>query len=400
MVIDSKIRSGNFVGRPATNSKLPVDDAEGKGQPSSASGFGATSAFEERTSLSVQSELGAAATGPSLDSFETVTELLTAPTHAHTDALESLYARLETPTFVEQGQPLGEQVEGYARAIGLSEIQVDEIDCLLNRAPAETVLLVGALLEKHVDLLSMVDSQGQTTLNNLARIAQQPLHPHAALDTTKQELLAAVLSDLINPQRIDQGDAPVCTASSVQFELVVDQPAEYVRLLADLSSPSGQATMRGEGQLVLERGDANALPSCSASQSLFQTALIAFANGRTAEFAPYPETSLNFHASTPRALGPAAQKTVLHQLFGVRYEMAPLAAASFAQAIEQFRNGNQNRPVSVELKHEGQTHQVMLERVEEHRIFFRDASNTLRSGAVADFAQFAVAIDAPQELKL
>src|SRR6185436_6734858 len=81
----------------------------------------------------------------------------------------------------------------------------------------------------------------------------QPLNPELeAAGITQQTVLNDVMRGIVNPERIDQGRAPTCTVTSMQFELVRDDPSEYARIMAGLTGPSGTATMRGGGELKLE----------------------------------------------------------------------------------------------------------------------------------------------------
>ena len=57
----------------------------------------------------------------------------------------------------------------------------------------------------------------------------------------------SAMVEAANPNRIQQGTAPTCTVASMQYEMVADQPSEYVRLLAGLTGPTGKAKMRGGG---------------------------------------------------------------------------------------------------------------------------------------------------------
>ena len=315
---------------------------------------------------------------------------------------------MESPSFLKGSTSVPAQVAAYAKSLGLTKVQQGQVDLVLKGASKETAGLFGALLEKSHEVLTTVDGAGQTTLANLARIAQQPLNPMAAGDTTRSELLTACLRDIVNPNRIDQGDAPTCTVTSMQFELATDEPAEYTRLLAELTGPEGRARMRGGSYLELNAGDAGAgaRDGRSVSDALFQTAAMEFGNGRDAEFDPYAGKSVNATTGAEqRGLRPAQQTQVLRQLFGVNYESKNfLNEAEGARALEVLRNydtrGAQNRPVILQIDQGDFNHAVTFERVKDARVYFRDPYGVLRSMAEAQFPKFVMAINAPRDLNI
>jgi len=319
---------------------------------------------------------------------------------------DAIFERLETPSFLKGNTSVASQVAAFAKSMGLSKTQLAQVDTLLKGASKDTASLMGALLEKNKEVLTTVDSQGQTTLANLARLVQQPLNPKAGSDTTRSELLTACLRDIVNPNRIDQGDAPTCTVTSMQFELVADEPAEYVRILADLTGPNGRSRMRGGSFLELEAGDAGSRDGRSVSGALFQTVAMEFGNGRDGQFDPYAGKSVNAKLGTEqRGLKPAQQTQVLRQLFGVNYESENFRTeAQGAKALENLRGydarGAQNRPIILQIDQGDFNHAVTFERVKDGRVFFRDPYGVLRSMPEAQFPKFVMAINAPRDLNI
>ena len=318
----------------------------------------------------------------------------------------AIFERLETPRFLKGSASVVSQVAAFAKSMGLSKTQLSQVDTLLKGASKETAGLVGALLEKNKEVLTAVDSNGSTALANLARLAQQPLNPKLGGDTTRSELLTAALRDIVNPNRIDQGDAPTCTVTSMQFELVSDEPAEYARILADLTGPDGRSKMRGGSYLELEAGDAGARDGRPVSDAIFQTAAMEFGNGRDAQFDPYAGKSVNgTTGAQQRGLKPDQQTQVLRQLFGVNYESKNfLTEAQGAQALENLRNydtkGAQNRPIILQIDQGDINHAVTFERVKDERVYFRDPYGVLRSMPEQQFPKFVVAINAPRDLNI
>ncbi|PZR08239.1 MAG: hypothetical protein DI536_25370 [Archangium gephyra] len=318
----------------------------------------------------------------------------------------AIFERLETPSFLSGSTSAAAQVAAFAKTQGLSAAQQQQLGTILKGASTEVATLMGAVLEKVPRALSNVDSKGNTLLSNLARLATEPLNAKASGDTTRSEVLASVLRDIANPNRIDQGDAPTCTVTSMQFELVADEPSEYARLMADLTGPAGKAKMRGGGELVLDAGEAGARDLRSASQTIFQNAAMEYGNGRDAEFDPYAQKSVNQKTGAEqRGLKPAQQTQVLRQLFGVNYESKQfLTEADGAKALEKIRNysarGAQNRPVVLQIDQGDFNHAVTLDSVKNERVYFRDPYGVLRSMPENQFAKHVVAMNAPRDLNV
>ncbi len=319
---------------------------------------------------------------------------------------DAIYQRMEQPSFLKGSATVPAQVAAFAKTLKLSPAQQAQVDSLLRGSTKETATLVGALLEKTPEVLTTVDGNGQTALANLARIATQPLNTKMAGDTTKGELLSSVLREIINPNRIDQGDAPTCTVTSMQFELAADEPAEYLRLIADLSGPEGKSKMRGGSFLELEAGDAGARDGRSISDTIFQTAAMEFGNGRDGQFDPYAGKSVNTKTGAEqRGLKPAQQTQVLRQLFGVNYESKNfLNEAEGAKALEKLRGydtrGAQNRPIILQIDQGDFNHAVTFERVSDQRVYFRDPYGVLRSMPEQQFPKFVMAVNAPRDLNI
>jgi hypothetical protein len=193
----------------------------------------------------------------------------------------------------------------------------------------------------------------------------------------------------------------------MQFELVSDAPAEYLRLIADLASPAATATMRGGGKLLLETTDVapEARHGRSVSQAMFQSAAMEYGNGRRADFDPVLGLTTDARGHLSGGLGPPEQTKVLKALFGVYYRTETfMTEAQGRQALAALRGfdtaAHSNRPVIIELDQGQNNHAVTLERVADGRVVYRDPYGTLRSMPEALFPQFVVAIHLPPEVSL
>lgn len=315
--------------------------------------------------------------------------------------------RLETASFIKGSAAPATQVYEYAQSkLNLSTAQLGQLTTALKGASSATAKLMGALVEKSPEALTNADSKGQTLLGNLAKFAAQPMNTSLSGNTTKSELMESVLRDIVNPNSIDQGDAPTCTVTSMQFELVADEPAEYVRLMTDLTGPQGRAKMRGQSELMLHDGDANVRDQRSISQTIFQTAAMEFGNGKTLDFDPSKGGSIDAAGKlVQKGLKPEQQTQVLRQLFGVNYRSELFQTeAEGAKVLEKLRSYDarsaQNRPIILQIDQGSFNHAVTYERVADQRVYFRDPYGELRSMPEEQFKTFVVGMNAPKDLKI
>jgi hypothetical protein len=263
--------------------------------------------------------------------------------------------------------------------------------------------LLAALAEKSPELLTQKDLKGGTLLSNLTRLAGTTFNANVAGDAKMKDVVNSTLQDVVNPNRIDQGTAPTCTVTSMQFELAADAPAEYARIIADLAGPQGASTMSGGGQLQLRARatQSAALDQRSSSDAIFQTAAMEYANGRYATFDPVAGVSTDTRTGAKtQGLLPAQQSNLLEQLFGVKYSTRNFYTEADGQkaldALQGFDSTqNQNRPVILQIDQGAINHAVTLEKVADGRVTFRDPYGVLRSIPQELFPKYVVGVQQP-----
>ena len=266
--------------------------------------------------------------------------------------------------------------------------------------------LFGALVEKLPHMLPMADSKGATLLDNLSTLATQPLSARLVGLTTNSDLVRETLRDIVNPNRIDQGYAPTCSVASLQYELALEEPSEYARLLAEFTGPRGSAKLRGGGDARLETrvADPKAAQGRSASEMIFQSSLMEYANGKD-NYDPERGYSVNrgdrgTDAKKYAGLGPHQQKRLLSQVFGVKYSSSILETeAESGRALERLRKydpmGPEHKPVIFEINQGSFNHAVTFEQVKGGRVFFRDPYGVPRSIPEEMFVKHVVAMHYP-----
>lgn len=309
----------------------------------------------------------------------------------------------------DAGGVAGAVVAGIATSAtftALSAEQKTQLAKVLSRLDERGLSVMGALFEHVPEALGDSDSAKGTLLSNLAALASQPLNAALIGHTSTEQLLASALGDVMNPNRVEQGNASACTVASMQFELVADEPAEYLRLLVGLTGTRGTAPMKGGGSLRIGPGDADpaALAGRSVSQAIFQSAALEYANGRFANFDPVSGSSTSTRTGAPVGLKPENQQALLEKLFGVGYSVDRLFSESEANAVlaklQGFdARGAQNRPIIVDIDQGKFSHAVTLEAVSTDRIVYRDPFGVLRSMEASMFPRVAVAVHLPTDLK-
>lgn len=123
--------------------------------------------------------------------------------------------------------------------------QYDAVKALLAHDPASRLALQTLLDEGTLTRASKQPGTG-TPLDQLAKIAAQPLAP----GVDRQALLGGVVREIAEPTALYQGaDTWTCTVTSAQIRMAHDDPAEYLRLVAGLSTPAGTVKLANGDRL-------------------------------------------------------------------------------------------------------------------------------------------------------
>lgn len=263
-----------------------------------------------------------------------------------------------------------------------------------------------ALAEHVPAALTQKDSKGQSFIKNLADLVGQPLNTALYGKTTKADIIDDVLRMSVNPERIDQGRAPTCTVTSMQYELVRDDPSEFTRLIAGLTGPTGNATMRGGGVLALETHSTapKALQGRSVADGIFQAAAMEFGNGAD----PYDALNTVTRTDGGQTYGglfPDQQRATLKALFGVKYQSKEFvteemgaAALKELKASHSFANFEQrNRPILMDINQGEVNHAVVFDFAQAGHVYFHDPYGVARVMTDEAFIKNVVAIHQPIE---
>lgn len=144
-----------------------------------------------------------------------------------------------------------------------------------------------ALMQKDIKgtpALLNKDSQGKTTLDNLDRLAKGTMDARVAdgagTPANKARVSEDLLKELSNPsQNVNQHNRGTCTVTSMSYNLANQNPAEYARLVTDLST-TGKAKL-ANGDTITPPADAFIQDNSNRSvgERLLQSSLMNYATG-------------------------------------------------------------------------------------------------------------------------
>ncbi|MGA9523309.1 MAG: hypothetical protein WBV82_17710 [Myxococcaceae bacterium] len=218
------------------------------------------------------------------------------------------------------------------------------------------------------------DAEGVALLDRLHSLATDPLNENFERHgIDREELLASILQECSKPGQINQDGHNTCTATSMQYLLCDQNPAEYVRLMEGLLSGDGKVEMRGGQTLKLEQ-DSIAPDSStrrSASERVFQSAMMEYANGGESYSTTDDQSrgkKLWLFDYSHEGLNADAQERGLEALFGRDYKQHN--GEVIGLVTERSPEDTYVRMSWGEGKEGG--HAVVATRVEDGRVYFRN----------------------------
>lgn len=190
------------------------------------------------------------------------------------------------------------------------------------------------------------------------------------------ELVAATVLEIAEPTAIQQGWVRTCTATSLQIDLAMRWPAEYLRLVAGLASPKGEVATASGAKLQREPF-AKYSNDRSASSRLFQDAVIELGNGPEKDYDPNTDSNLEAKPSIlpfpSSGLGTQELSAALQAIWGEKADFVPIeedvvGAQACLGAAKACLAGGRNVPAAFTWAEEGvrgiqrarSGHQVLL----------------------------------------
>ena len=196
-----------------------------------------------------------------------------------------------------------------------------------------------------------------TLLTSLSRLNQQELAP--GID--RQQLLADVVQEVAVPEAIAQRNRGTCVPTSIEIQLAQQNPAEYVRLIAGLASPTGEVTTVGGDVLKREVGVIDDGTPRSMSQKLLAPALMELGDG-LADYNNEEDKHVGGELDGKSGLTAAQADVVLESLYGHDFAFQSTQSAEEKKAgtdfvLEELKAG---RDVIVGIKWGTGGHKVLV----------------------------------------
>lgn len=278
--------------------------------------------------------------------------------------------------------------------------QKAELATMVANTPSEALDSV-ARIAAHPNQLFDRDHKGQTLLTNLVALSRDRVDGRVtAAGQAPQELYGSVLDDLAHAERIKQSSFGTCTVTSMQYELVRDDPAEYARLMHDVGT-TGVAEMRGGGQLELQagylkqrEGDHRTL-----SEIVFQSAAMEYGNGAE-NYDEAHDTSISeglFWDESHGGLTAEQQERAMQSLFG--HPFTSLTDSSQAVAyMERYQTRAGNPPLLLNLNVAAEpgkvsSHALTFLKMENGQVYFRNPWGATRNESGTQLPGFGTVVD-------
>lgn len=158
------------------------------------------------------------------------------------------------------------ETEALARLSTTERSQYLRVQRQLSADPVAKLALQALLFEGKLP--------GGALLKNLSKLTTQPLGE--GIDRAR--LIADVVQEVATPTCINQQDKNTCVATAATIQLVLQNPAEYVRLISGLASPEATVTTLG-GDVLKVEGTPDSASRRTLSAQLLTPALMELGNG-------------------------------------------------------------------------------------------------------------------------
>ncbi|WP_257459955.1 hypothetical protein [Archangium lipolyticum] len=228
------------------------------------------------------------------------------------------------------------------------------------------------------------DKDGHTLLSSLHSMATGTLSDEFSKNgISRKDLLASVMQEAGRPGEINQSSKGTCTVTSMQYMLNQSNPAEYVRIMQGLTSPSGQAQLRGGATISRDPGSVprDTATARSDTERLFQASMMEYANGEH-EY----DNATDRNTGNDKILGLIDNKKDYGGLYADQEERA--LEALFGRDFNQYKGSfnfqddkqdivdtltaRNNQRTLMDLSWGNGGHAVVFEKVENGRVYFRN----------------------------
>jgi len=221
------------------------------------------------------------------------------------------------------------------------------------------------------DTTLLGDAGYNCTVDFLYAIVTDPVDLSIAnVGITADQIASTAMMECNQPGQVDQGSRGTCTVTSMQYVLIRQNPAEYLRIIQGLVQP-GDGLVRLAGDASLVRVVDSVPPDLTGrthTERLFQSALMALARDGY--------SNMEDPAGGGPGLSASEERNALQALFGGNFEIyvGPIlpkgqAGESIVRALE--KRGRLNRTFAA-LDWEDGGHFVFVVNLQNGRVFIRN----------------------------
>lgn len=281
-----------------------------------------------------------------------------------------------TRTAEAPARPTAAMLPGQAAIYyAYSDVQRKQFDRVWGAADSRGQQALVKLLADGKLLSSKDLRSGDRLLTHLDRLATQPLPK----GLERSELLGSLIAQAQDPGTISQGSRGTCTVTTAEYMLAKKSPAEYARVVSDLASTSGQATLASGAKA---KRIASSLPpddsGRSSSSRLFEAAMMEYGNGPLTYSNETDQHGIAGTSFLPGGLTPLSTTRVLSAVLGEDYdtETTLLGRDRLMKSLKNALAEGQMVPVSLdwrgstEKKRSG--HEILVLKIEQDRVYYRN----------------------------
>ncbi|HEY9897877.1 MAG TPA: hypothetical protein V6D00_01735 [Pantanalinema sp.] len=225
-------------------------------------------------------------------------------------------------------------------------------------------------------LLSSKDMRkGDRLLTHLDRLSTQAL----PAGLSRAELLGGLITQAQDPGTISQGDRGTCTVTTAEYMLASKSPAEYARVVSDLSTTGGQVTLASGAKAHRIASSLKTDDSGRTSASrLFEAAMMEYGNGPLSYSNETDKHGIAGASFLSGGLTPLSTTRVLSAALGEDYDTRTtlLGRDRLMRSLKDALAEGQTVPIgmdwrgSTEKKRSG--HEVLVLKIEDDRVYYRN----------------------------
>lgn len=220
------------------------------------------------------------------------------------------------------------------------------------------------------------DTQGGTALDHLTTLSVGDRSRRFTREgVSRKEMVSSLATEMADPYSINQGSKGTCTMTSTSFELARDNPAEYGRLVAGLSSSGGEVKM-ANGETLAARPSYYANDSAtnrSPTERILQASLMDFGNGEM-DYDNAKDAHLGYLGRVDQDGGLYGRQThrARSALFDTPHTIVGGSRASEQEVLAALQDRPPGGGITLFPAGAEDSHMVTFERIEDGRIYFRN----------------------------